>query len=444
MDDIEIPPHFICPISLQIMKDPVTVVTGITYDRDSIQRWQAHAQNNNTCPVTNQPLPINSGFTPNHNLRRLIQSWRVSDDSKQVSMKQSLFQVKVMVMNLIKNVKVPDLKVVALERLRKLACESDDEIRVCLKEVGVVRAMISVVVSCYENRSIVGLKEALDVLHVVRFTQDETWLIVSKYDRIIRCLTWVLSLDNHACVDDKSNTSMEELHVIQINKQTYPANSTFIRGDKETACMKLHAIVLLKDILHHAKSLVLERLDLDFFKTIIRVLQHRKINNLEHGIKDLLNVMHTTCTWPRNCSMMIESGAVFELIELELGSPEKGITEVIMAVLVHLCSSADGRAQLLGHAGAIAVITKRITTVSRKVDERALIIVSLISRFSGTDEVVKEMARVGMVEKLCMVLQLNGLHSYTREKAKEILKRHSNVWKDSPCLDVTLLSRYPS
>lgn len=443
MDDTEIPPHFICPISLQIMEDPVTVVTGITYDRDSIQRWQSHAQNNNTCPVTNQPLPINSGFTPNHNLRRLIQSWRVSRESDKVPEKQSLFQVKVMVMNLVKNVKVQDLKVVALERLGKLACESN-EIRVCMKEVGVVRAMISVVVSCYENRSIVGLKEALDVLHLVRFTQDETRLILLKYDRIIRCLTWVLSLDNHACGDDRSNTSVEELHAVQRDKQTYPLNSTSVLEDKEIACMKLHAIVLLNDILDHAKSLVLERLDLEFFKTIIRVLQNRKINNLEHGIKDLLNVMHTTCTWPRNCSMMIESGAVFELIELELGSPEKGITEVIMAVLVHLCSSADGRAQLLGHAGAIAVITKRIATVSRKVNERALMIVSLISRFSGTNEVVKEMARVGIVEKLCMVLQLNGLHSYTREKAKEILKRHSNVWKDSPCLDVTLLSRYPS
>ncbi|KAL8241950.1 hypothetical protein R6Q59_012252 [Mikania micrantha] len=410
MDDREIPHHFICPISLQIMKDPVTVATGITYDRDSIQRWQSHGQNN-TCPVTNQPLPITVDFTPNHNLRRLIQSWLVSD---QVPTKQSSFQMKVIVINLIKNLNVPDLKMKSLESLENLASESENN-RVLLKEAGVVRAMITVVVSCYRSCVIVGLKEALNVLHLVRFKQDETRAILSKHDRIISSLTWVLNLD-HAC--DDTTTTMTT-----------------------TTTMKLQAIGLLKEIIHDAKSLVFERLNQDFFKTMVSILQS---NNLEHGIKEVLHVMLTTCAWPRNCSMMIDSGAVFELVELELGSPEKAITELIMAVLFHLCCSADGRAKLLDHAAGLAMITKRIVKVSRKVDERGLMIISLVSKFSGTDGVLKEMMRVGTVEKLCMVLQVNGLHSYTREKAREILKRHSNVWKDSPCLDVTLLTSYPS
>lgn len=204
--------------------------------------------------------------------------------------------------------------------------------------------------------------------------------------------------------------------------------------------MKFHAIVLLKDFIHNAKPHVLERLNRDFFKTIVRESKHLG----QAGMKEGLRVMLTTCTWPRNCSMMIESGAIFALIELELGSPEKAITELIMGVLFHLCSSADGRAQFLAHAASIAMITKRIGKVSPKVDERALMIISLISKFSATDGVLQEMARVGTVEKLCMVLQVNGRHSYPRDKAREILKRHSNVWKDSPCLDVTLLTWYPS
>lgn len=102
MDDREIPHHFICPISLQIMKDPVTVSTGITYDRDSIQRWQSHGQNN-TCPVTNQLLPTTSDFTPNHNLRRLIQAWCASDEVPP-STKQSYLEMKVMHIKQINNV----------------------------------------------------------------------------------------------------------------------------------------------------------------------------------------------------------------------------------------------------------------------------------------------------------------------------------------------------
>lgn len=311
-------------------------------------------------------------------------------------------------MNLIKNLKLPEMQLESLKRLESLASENENN-RVCLKEVGVVRAMVTIVVSCYQNGTIVGLKEALGVLYLVGFTQDETSSILEEHDRIINSLTWVL--DFNACDDTK---------------------------------MKFHAIVSLKDIIHNAKSHVLERLKRDFFKTIISILRQQEHKKLGQGVKEGLHVMLSTCTWPRNCSMMIEAGAVFELVELELGSPDKPTTELIMAVLFHLCCSADGRAQLLGHAAGIAMITKRIGKVSQKVDERALMIISLISKFSATDGVLQEMVRVGTIEKLMMVLQVNGRHSYQRDKAREILKRHSNVWKDIPCLDRTLLTRYPS
>ncbi|KAD2804427.1 hypothetical protein R6Q59_030087 [Mikania micrantha] len=404
MDDRDIPHHFICPISLQIMKDPVTVATGITYDRDSILRWQSHGQNN-TCPVTNQLLPIDSDLTPNHNLLRLIQSWQESDQLP--CSKQSSFQIKVIAKNLIKNLKLLDLKLESLKSLENFASESENN-RVCLKEAGVVRAMVTIVVSCHQNRVTAGLKEALNVLYLVRFTQlDETDLILSKHDRIIDSLTWVLDLD--AC---------DDLHTT----------------------MKFHAIVLLKDIIQDTKLHVLERLNRGFFKTIVIILQHLKTYNHEHGIKEVLHVMVSTCTWPRNCLMLIDSGAVFELVELELGSPDKATTELIMAVLSHLCSSADGRAQFLGHAAGLAMITKRLGRVSPKVDQRVLMIISWISKYSGTDGVLHEMVRVGTVEKLCLALQVYGLNSYTRETARDILKRHFNVWNGFPCLNVTLLT----
>lgn len=73
MDEIiDVPTHFLCPISLQLMKDPVTVTTGITYDRDNIEKW-LFSFKNKTCPVTKQHIDLN--LTPNITLRRLIQSW---------------------------------------------------------------------------------------------------------------------------------------------------------------------------------------------------------------------------------------------------------------------------------------------------------------------------------------------------------------------------------
>ncbi|KAL6223149.1 hypothetical protein ACLB2K_006539 [Fragaria x ananassa] len=69
---ITVPSFFRCPISLDVMKSPVSLCTGVTYDRASIQRWLDDG--NNTCPATMQVLP-SKDFVPNRTLHRLIQIW---------------------------------------------------------------------------------------------------------------------------------------------------------------------------------------------------------------------------------------------------------------------------------------------------------------------------------------------------------------------------------
>ncbi|KAM5577720.1 U-box domain-containing protein 28 [Rosa sericea] len=72
---ITVPSFFRCPISLDVMKSPVSLCTGVTYDRASIQRWLDDG--NNTCPATMQVLP-SKDFVPNRTLHRLIQIWSES------------------------------------------------------------------------------------------------------------------------------------------------------------------------------------------------------------------------------------------------------------------------------------------------------------------------------------------------------------------------------
>ncbi|KAL6856833.1 hypothetical protein ACP4OV_018215 [Aristida adscensionis] len=64
------PDDFRCPISLELMTDPVILPSGHTFDRRSIQRWLDGGHL--TCPVTNLPLPPSPPLIPNHALRRLI------------------------------------------------------------------------------------------------------------------------------------------------------------------------------------------------------------------------------------------------------------------------------------------------------------------------------------------------------------------------------------
>ncbi|KAH7654049.1 Zinc finger RING/FYVE/PHD-type protein [Dioscorea alata] len=67
-----IPDDFRCPISLDLMRDPVVVSSGQTYDRDSITRWisSGHA----TCPKTGQTLD-RSDLVSNRALKNLISRW---------------------------------------------------------------------------------------------------------------------------------------------------------------------------------------------------------------------------------------------------------------------------------------------------------------------------------------------------------------------------------
>nr|CAD1817628.1 unnamed protein product [Ananas comosus var. bracteatus] len=67
-----IPDDFRCPISLDLMKDPVIVATGQTYERACIEKWLASGHN--TCPTTQQKL-VHTSLTPNYVLRSLIAQW---------------------------------------------------------------------------------------------------------------------------------------------------------------------------------------------------------------------------------------------------------------------------------------------------------------------------------------------------------------------------------
>ncbi|CAK9067667.1 unnamed protein product [Durusdinium trenchii] len=63
------PSEYFCPISQEVMVDPVTTSDGHTYDRKPIEEW---LRNNDTSPNTGLVLP-NKTLIPNHNLRKLIQ-----------------------------------------------------------------------------------------------------------------------------------------------------------------------------------------------------------------------------------------------------------------------------------------------------------------------------------------------------------------------------------
>lgn len=396
-EDIDVPQYFVCPISLQIMTDPVTAITGITYDRDSIEHWLFHAKNT-TCPVTKQHLPKDSELTPNHTLRRLIQAWCTDNASKGVNRiptpKPPLS--KAQVVKLLKDFPDPQFQLKIVRKLELLATENEGNLKY-MAEAGVAKTMLLFIVTCYKNGRVDGLEEALSVLHFVRIPPDELNHLLLENNHIMDSLTWVLS-----------------------------------REMENQIAVNTHVMLVLKSMIQKVSSSVLETLNPEFFRNILGVLRNGAVT--QQGINAALQVMLDTCRCGSNRIKLVESGAVYELVELELGGAvhEKKTTELVLGILFHLCSCAEGRAQFLGHKASILVVSDRILKGSQAADDRAVLILYLISKYSGNKMVLQEMLEFGAVKKLIMLIQVDCA-PYLKEKAREILSSHSGEWKNSPC-----------
>lgn len=71
-DTVLIPDEFICPITQELMVDPVMSRYGQSYERHAIVDWLSSGTN--ACPLTRQPLKLPNLVT-HHNLRTRIESW---------------------------------------------------------------------------------------------------------------------------------------------------------------------------------------------------------------------------------------------------------------------------------------------------------------------------------------------------------------------------------
>ncbi|MCI14849.1 U-box domain-containing protein 3-like [Trifolium medium] len=65
---VSFPPYFRCPLSLELMLDPVIVASGQTYERQSIQKWLDHGMT--VCPKTRQRL-THTNLVPNYTVKAM-------------------------------------------------------------------------------------------------------------------------------------------------------------------------------------------------------------------------------------------------------------------------------------------------------------------------------------------------------------------------------------
>ncbi|KAH0764308.1 hypothetical protein KY285_000179 [Solanum tuberosum] len=410
MEEIQIPPYFICPISLEMMKDPVTISTGITYDRENIEKWIFSAKNN-TCPVTKQSLITGIELTPNVTLRRFIQSWCTINASHGIERFPTPKPPvsKPQIIKLLKEVKSPKMQMKSLKTLRSIASENDANKR-CMESAGAMEFLASIInnnnsneVFEEEEEGFMSTKhEALSILYQLKLSeQGLKSLIMSGNGEFIESLTCVMQ-----------------------------------HGSYES---RAYAVMLMKDMFEVSTPTLLLSLKQEFFTQVVQVLRD-EIS--QKATKASLQVLVHVCPFGRNRVKAAEAGAIRVLVDLLLDSSEKKTCELMLILLDQLCQSAEGRAELLNHPGGLAIVSKKIFRVSKVGSERAIKILHSISKFSSTPSVVQEMLSLGVVAKLCLVLQVD-CGSKSKERAREILKFHAKAWSNSPCIPNNLLSSYP-
>ncbi|KAI3746668.1 hypothetical protein L6452_09107 [Arctium lappa] len=398
---VEVPSHFLCPISMQLMRDPVTISTGITYDRVSIERWLFTCLSS-VCPVTKQPL-YDTDITPNHTLRRLIQSWctmnshhgfdPIPTPKKPVDKSQ--------ILKLLQDAKRhdPQNQIKCLRRMRSIA-QSSDRNKSWMEDSGAVEFLTTVVMN--EDDDIDSVSEACDealmVLHHLKFA----------HRKLVK--------------DDEELGFVDAL--LRVMKK---CGSTQSRS---------HAIMLLRSLIEVADPVQMAAMKPDLFHQIVRIL---KDGISPQTTKASLELVVEMVRWGRNRIKAAESGMVSVLVELLIETCDRRGCELMLVALEQICRCAEGRAMLVEHAAGLATVSKKILRVSHVASDRAVRIVCLVCRFSATFRVLQEMLEVGVVSKMCLMIQVD-CSERTKERVKQIMGLHSRVWKDSSCIPAHLLS----
>eukprot|EP00258_Populus_trichocarpa_P011417 XP_002320209.3 E3 ubiquitin-protein ligase PUB23 [Populus trichocarpa] len=396
-----VPSFFICPISLQIMKDPVTISTGMTFDRESIQKW-LFSYKNIACPITKQPLS-DFRLTPNSNLLRLIQSWHLQHASSSTT-KFAEPNHDALMKVLLEEIKQPHLQVKSLRKIKSLIQENHgDNSRIsCIRDDSLFSLAVSLVVQT-------------ELPGIPQITGNDTPVIAEAVSLL--CLL---------CPSD------EALKMVSQNENGLLICSlcSIMTRYLSNLQLRIQAALVLKSIFEVVDDMYKEGLKFEFFENIIEIL---KDQNSKHGSMAVLAILIRVLSYGKNKEKAIKGGCIPILIELLAEENERHVCEMMLVVLEKLCQKAEGRAAFLSHPAGMAAVVSKILKVSHVGDDKSISLLSCVLRFcTSSGEAAQEFMEVGGMTKICLVIQ-SGSNSKTKEKAREILGFHFKTWNKSPC-----------
>ncbi|KAG6478063.1 U-box domain-containing protein 21-like [Zingiber officinale] len=401
--EIAISPHFRCPISLELMKDPVTASTGITYDRQSIETWLelGHA----TCPVTKQELRSDV-LLPNVALTRMIQSWCEAHSALGVER--------------IPTPKVPLSVAQAEEILSGLADAG------CRRDAGrcgeLARRVRALARESERSRRCLETSGAGRALAATFSAFSAEYF---EFPELLEGVLAAMAAVGAAAVDAEAASFLAAPESLNVLVEMLRHGSLAAR---------FNAAVAVKSLLAASSRATSELVSAtEGMVEALAKLVREPIS--QQAMKAALAAIYYMVSEDeRAAEMAVEQGIVPALVEL-LAEPERAMCEKALAVLDGLLCCERGREAACGHALAVPALVKRMFRVSEAATELA---VSALWKLCGDcRRCSREALQVGAFQKLLLLLQI-GCGEKTKERATELLKSlsgHCSGKQHIDCVD---------
>lgn len=370
----QFPDDFKCPISLEIMSDPVILSSGHTFDRASIQRWLDAGHR--TCPITNLPLPDHPSLIPNHALRSLISNYALVSSPKlqlyhhrhgcrrQQEESQQQQQPQDLISTLTSPSSTIDSKLHSLDRLTGLS-KRDSALRSKLTESGAAAAVLKCVGS--DDPSL--QEKALSLLLNLSLDDDNKVGLVAEgaIGRIVGAL-----LGGSPNCRAVAATVLTSLAVVEVNKATIGAYP--------------YAIGALVSLLRDGKGR--ER-------------------------KEAATALYAICSFPDNRRRAVQSGAVPILMRIA----DSGLDRAV-EVLGLLAKCKEGKEEMERFSGCARILVRVLKNGSARGVQHSLL--TLNSLCCCSDEICQEARKEGVLE-ICLGL-LDDDNEKIRRNASNLIQ----------------------
>lgn len=371
-----IPDDFRCPISLELMKDPVIVSTGQTYERSCIEKWLEAGHQ--SCPKTQQSL-TNTCLTPNYVLRSLITQWceangieppkrpGSSKPNKTTSACSPAERTKIETLLRKLTSGNPEDQRSAAGEIRLLAKRNADN-RVAIAEAGAIPLLVGLL-STPDSRI---QEHAVTALLNLSICEDNKGSIISS--GAVPGIVHVLKKGSMEARENAAAT-LFSLSVVDENKVTIGASGA------------IPPLVLLLS------------------------------EGTQRGKKDAATALFNLCIYQGNKGKAVRAGVVPTLMRL-LTEPGGGMVDEALAILAILASHPEGKA-MIGAAEAVPVLVEVIGNGSPRNRENAAAV--LVHLCGGDQQYMAEAQELGVMSSLVDLAQ-NGTDRGKR-KAVQLLER---------------------